>query len=179
MIPARMPPPADTPTGWSPNAMGSTQAQIAAGVQSLTSAELEAFLLAARSPIQISRTLTHLEARALNTVPQDIVPAQGAGLVAQPLWWAMEYANGGTGYGAQIQVSLRYQGIAVDLGTTKLVSNVANRQQWLYQPVDNVSLTNNALAGNLPIQARAVADVANGSGFVLITVCFCVLPELP
>lgn len=173
-----MPPRADQPIGWSANAQVTTAAAIAAGVASLTAAELEAFLLSAATAIQKAVTLTHLQARALNSSPVDIVPAQGPGLVAQPLWWTLQFANGGTGYGAQIQVSLRYAGIAVDLGTTQLITNSANAVNRHMEPVNNVSLTTGALAGNLPIQARAVADVTNGSGFALITVGYVVLPEL-
>jgi len=173
-----MPPASDQPVGWSPNAQSTTAAAVVNGIASLTAAELEAFLLAAGTVIQKSVTLTHLQARALNTVPQDIVPAQGPGLVAQPLWWALDFANGATGYGAQIQVSLRYQGIAVDLGTTQLITNTANATRRQMEAI-TASLTTGALAGNLPIQARAVADVANGSGFALITVGYVVLAELP
>ena len=85
-----MPPAADQPIGWSPNAQNTTAAAVAAGVQALTAAELDAFLLSAASVIQRSVTLTHLQARALNSTPQTIVPAPGVGLVAQPVWWALE-----------------------------------------------------------------------------------------
>jgi len=174
-----MPPPADAPIGWSPNAQSTTQAQISSGIQQLTAAELDAFLLSGRSVIQRSITLTHLQSRALNSVPQTVVPAPGVGLVAQPIYWVLQFANGAVGFGAQTQVSLRYAGNTVDLGTTQLISNVANAESYLTEHCGNQTFATGVTCENLAIQARAVADVTNGSGFSKITVAFLVLPVLP
>ena len=183
MIPERMPPPPDAPIGWSPNALGMTNAQIASAIQLLTAAELDAFLLGAASLVQRSLTLPFTAARALNSAPQTMVSAVGlaAGQVIQPLWWAVQNANGATAYSGALVLSLQYAGLAVDIGesgvaiTVSSVANIANRQT---RDMGASNMGSGNLVANLDVQVRATTDRTLGSGFVLVTCGFVVMDQL-
>jgi len=186
MIPTRMPPPSDQPIGWSPNSQGTTAAQIVNGIQALTAAELDAFLLGAGSLVQRSLLMPHTVFRSLNTAPQTIVDFSTlnapATKVITPVWWAVQNATGGTAYSATTILSFRYVGIAVDaVGSTITVSNSANNQNRQTDPcgVAGDNLGNNVFAAGLSLQVRSTADRANGSGFVLVTLGFLLLDEVP
>jgi len=171
--------------GWSPNSQGTSAGQVVNGIQNLTAAELDAFLLSAGSVVQRSLLMAHTVVRSLNTVPQTIVDFstlnQPITKVILPVWWAVENANGATGYGATRVLNLRYTGIATDLSSSTTVSNSANNRNRQTEPggVAGFSLGSNIFAAGLNLQVRAAADRTLGSGFVLVTVGFLVLPELP
>ena len=185
MIPTRLPPPDDTAMGWSPNSQGTSAGQVVNGIQNLTAAELDAFLLGAGSVVKRSLLMPHTIVRALNSAPQTIIDFSTLNVpitkVILPVWWAVENANGATGYGATRVLNLRYTGIATDLSSSTTVSNSANNRNRQTKAVGNagVSLGNNIFAAGLNVQVRAASDTTNGSGFVLVTVGLIVLDELP
>ncbi len=120
-------------------------------------------------------TLTAAQIRTLNSVPIDLVSAQGINNVIVPLWWISWYVATSTAFSADASFSIRWNGLTTVLFIpTSFVLNSAtpgNQFKDVARSTINFGKGGND-PRNLSLQLRTTADVTLGTGNVFNTSVF-------
>lgn len=112
---------------------------------------------------QAQITITNAQMKTLNTVPVDVIPAPGAGKIVIPVMcWVHSVIV--TGYNTSNSCSLRYNGIAVDIGNAQQLAGNTPEDSYKYMSIQgtnfNSASTNPA---NTKVQIRATGDLTLGA----------------
>lgn len=112
---------------------------------------------------QTQVTVTNAQMKSLNTSPVDVITAPGAGKIVIPVMcWVHSVVV--TGYNTSNSCSLRYNGIAVDIGNAQTLASTIAEDSYKYISIQGTNFNSSGSSPvNTKVQLRATGDLTLGA----------------
>lgn len=106
--------------------------------------------------------VTNAQMKALNTTPVEVISAPGSGKIVIPVMcWV--HSSIAVGYNTSNSCSLRYNGIAVDIGNAQTLASNSAEDSYKYISIQGVNFNSaNTNPANSAVMIRATGDLSLG-----------------
>lgn len=107
--------------------------------------------------------ITDAQMKTLNTVPVDVIDAPGTNKIAIPIMcWV--HSSIVTGYNTANSCSLRYSGIAVDIGNAQTLASTTAEDSYKYISIQGTNFNSaNQSVVDTKVQIRATGNLTGGN----------------